>query len=352
MKKYIRVRIWGSFYNLYNSSLGIYYDQDLDLNYIKCRGERIEFEDKKHILKAHNNDFAPIQIEYNGDKNIKLYVGTSIKLGSIRCNLRNKNLSYGMNTIKYNKLRESKGNNFIFVQAKKTNSTPENITSESIRITLSAIEKKQDECKKSEKYKNDLIHTYSDKNIGSSINSDIRDYSRIKNLLIKNPNVTELCCGGSRTVFKIQDNSEFEFMSEKDGCILKLSKDKGKKYAVDANKLEVQTWQAVRGTDLEKYFCPITNIGPNHKYIVMKEAKVKKDNDDKNYDSIASEIKENIDNKTDIPDDLNIDDEEKSRSRLSYNYDIRPINVGIHNGNPVLIDYPFGAKVNIIEDDK
>lgn len=51
-------------------------------------------------------------------------------------------------------------------------------------------------------------------------------------------------------------------------CVIKIPTTKG---GITSNKREFQIWQTVKGSELEKYFCPVLNRGSEFRYIVMEK---------------------------------------------------------------------------------
>jgi hypothetical protein len=133
--------------------------------------------------------------------------------------------------------------------------------------------------------------------------------------------------GGYRTVY-YDKNDKLEFLEESDGNVIKIGRHSR---GVLANRREAQAWQAVSGSEIESYFCPVTNIGPEHKYIVMKFVGTKVKDIDAEY--ISSIVSESIDN--------------YKNEGITHGFDVSTSNIGVKNGDPILIDYPYGANFEI-----
>lgn len=161
----------------------------------------------------------------------------------------------------------------------------------------------------------------------SSNTEDNYNTSDIIETLRISPITEEVGSGSYRVVFKVEDISKVDIINENDGQIIKVS-DHG--MGKETNRYEMATWQAVKGTRFQKYFCPITSIGPNHKYIVMKEA----DMDKGDVDTIKNKI-------------INAFKTKSNKFGGWYGPDIADRNVGIYNGNVVLVDYPYGANIKL-----
>lgn len=166
-------------------------------------------------------------------------------------------------------------------------------------------------------------------------NKDGRPSKDIKSILRKSSQATSIGSGAYRSAYKV-DASEIEALQENDGAIIKVA---SKYQGIRANKYEVQTWQAVKHTDQRKYFCPITSIGPNHKYIVMKEAT--------DVGSVRTRHLDDFKNKI----EQMIGSEEDAGSPMGHSLDIHGNNVGTFKGRKVLIDYPYGANFELQEPD-
>lgn len=183
--------------------------------------------------------------------------------------------------------------------------------------------------KSDDELKSNLVGPYENEKITQKGAEDIDEKNNLLSILNKLNSVQKVGRGGFRSVYNIS-NADIDFLHEADGDIIKVAM---YQKSLEQNKREVQTWQTVKGTDLEKYFCPITNFGPNYKYVIMKKARdfTNVENKKDNYEkwSTKSDDLESMVNKF---------------SKLST-YDISYDNIGEYNGNYVLIDYPFGANL-------
>lgn len=185
----------------------------------------------------------------------------------------------------------------------------------------------------------DLLNPYKDNdNLNNKKFEDIDDITKIEYTLSRKLGANQIDAGVFRTVYDISD-VDLSFHIESDGDIIKLAKDER---SIDANKKETQTYQAVKGTEIEKFFCPITNIGPDHKYIVMKKAQIS-DNEinsvSENYTAIG-EHKTYVGLIEDILNTAIID----PNGSVS---DICEKNLGEYKGRNVIIDYQFGGNIYV-----
>lgn len=156
----------------------------------------------------------------------------------------------------------------------------------------------------------------------------------LKTILSRISDAKTLGSGVSRSVFKI-DVSKVDALTENNGSIIKVANRPKEK---EVNRLEAQTWQAVKNTEHRRFFCPITSIGKNHKYIIMKEAN--------NIGQIDKNII--VDIEGEIMNRVSTDENgyQLGTSGVQTHYDIHGSNVGTYNGKTVLIDYPFGGNFN------
>lgn len=179
-----------------------------------------------------------------------------------------------------------------------------------------------------------LEYMYS-KNNGKNIETIKKDglYSLDINILLnldKLAGIDKIGSGGYRRVFNITDNISNLNSNNIKGEIVKVALNRD---GIKTNKREFQTWQAVKGTELEQYFCPITNRGPNYRYIIMKDASKDRELTDDQVNEFKSIIKQYI--SEDIVDIPGI-----------HKLDIRSSNIGTYNGQKVLIDYPYGGSLS------
>jgi hypothetical protein len=136
--------------------------------------------------------------------------------------------------------------------------------------------------------------------------------------------------GSYRKVYKIINNIE-DTTSYKN-CVLKYAKNEQGKIE---NKREFETWQAVKGTEVEKYFCPIKNTIPQNNFIIMESAKVR------NYDSSDA-----LSLKKEMKRDVNLDNIDRDNGS-----DIHYQNIGYYppRDRLVLIDYSWGADFDMLK---
>lgn len=144
---------------------------------------------------------------------------------------------------------------------------------------------------------------------------------------LRGKHLREIGSGCFRTVYSIQSD---EFGSQYKGKVLKVAKSKQGR---QANSAEMRTWMTVKGTELEKYFCPIYDRSDDFQFIIME--KVKTDglgiSDSR---ELRQEITARIDD-VDIPVD-------------SQNFlDIKASNMGVYNNRLVMVDYPYGASFEV-----
>lgn len=176
---------------------------------------------------------------------------------------------------------------------------------------------------------------------------DIKDLVKTNIRALKGEHLTEMDDGVHRDVYRI-NSSKFDnsYMSYK-GRIVKIDKN------LEANTSEVQTWQYVKGTKFEKFFCPIRDMSRDKRIIVMDKVDVLDWGSNKGRE-IADEIKEIIKEDMDL---------HSQNIKQDHGLDIHAKNIGYHNdyGRYVLIDYPWGAyfdqeifvrknEINTIED--
>lgn len=143
--------------------------------------------------------------------------------------------------------------------------------------------------------------------------------------------------GSFRVAYEILDSQKLDINMRNENIILKVSKNMD---GVKSNKREFQTWQAVKGTELEEYFCPVYNRGSEFKYIVMEKVDDLTGIDNSKCTEIAKNLREDIKDKIDTE---NID------PPIVNDLDIYTNNIGIkENGDYVLIDYPYGGSFEYV----
>lgn len=146
--------------------------------------------------------------------------------------------------------------------------------------------------------------------------------------------------GGYRDVYEIVDKSEIShIVQSEENAVIKVAKSE---QGVEANKREFQTWCAVKGTNLERYFCKILNRGPEFRYIIMKKVDNLLLNEDSNK---RSEIKYGMRDK--IRDKI---DEKTVESPGNHGFDISYDNLGKTGDEDSykFIDYPFGGRFQFL----
>lgn len=165
--------------------------------------------------------------------------------------------------------------------------------------------------------------------------SDASDTSELSlSRILEKADDAELIGRGSyRLAFRVNP-SNIGALRENDGGIIKVAKTPT---GSDINKQEMQTWQAVKGKEESSLFCPVTSIGPNHKYIVMKEAQ--------NINTLNEDTIEKIENR--IKSSILFEPEECKIPSPCAMFDIKSRNIGTYSGNVVLIDYPYGGNFEI-----
>lgn len=125
--------------------------------------------------------------------------------------------------------------------------------------------------------------------------------------------------GSTRDVYRIVTS---EYGSRYEGKIIKFARSSGMR---EYNRREVQTWNAVEGTDIGAYFCPIRSFDPQYSWLIMDYAEPSAGTDD--AEVIRSEIEKRV---------------EKDVLDIHYN------NIGNHHRRgKVVIDYSWGADFGI-----
>lgn len=326
MNRKVRLKIQDSIYYLDDGQISIY-KENQDHCIIEQKSKKRKNYQIEVIGKLDQEGNPPIYIDRQKD-NIELYINENRSF-DIYCYTGEEILNGGINLLDIPKKKSS----IVIGNGERK----EHIYLESVKK-----ENKDDDNKK---YKNDLLNPYENKNIGTYLNSDIDDLGNIVNILQKSESARYLEKGGSRIVFKIKNKSDFDFLKDSDGSIIKVARND---HNISTNRRENQTWQAVRGTEIGKYFCPITNHGPEHKYIVMEEANGVKDQS-KEYQEIANRISTNIKQSIKKPGGFEYDPVKHDliESMILYDYDITADNVGKYKDRYVLVDYPFGALITI-----
>lgn len=307
-------------YFIESTKLKIGRENNSDDCYILYDSMKNDFKLKciKHCRRRSDSDYL-IKLNWSYNKNgVSLDVHIpkgSIVIGAINDNIiyegdiLNKNIDYGEDIVLKIKNKSTGKYDDIHISPKKDVN----------------VDKSDDELK------NNLVGPYENTKITQTGAEELDEQDNLMSILDKLSNVEKIGRGGFRSVYDISE-ANIDFLHKKDGNIIKVAMHKR---SLKQNRREVQTWQTVKGTDLEKYFCPITNFGSDYTFIVMKKAKVFNDleeKEDKNYEEWARKS-------DDIQSMIN------KFSRIS-SYDIAYDNIGKYNGNYVLIDYPFGANLD------
>lgn len=326
MKEYLRIKIRGSIYYLNDGQISIY-RKSPEYCIIKQKSKEMRNYQIKLFTEIDEEGDVPLRLDKQGD-NIRLYINKTRSF-DIYCYTGSEKLDDGINILD---IPEKKSYIVIGNEDQRE------------YIYLESIKRKTDNINQN-KYKNDLLEPYENKTIGNYLNKDINDLSNIVNILQKSESARYLGKGGSRIVFKIKDKSDFGFLKDYDGSIIKVAR---YNHNIHTNRRENQTWQGVKGTQIEKYFCPITNHGPEHKYIVMREAKCVRDRSEK-YKKMADHISNNIKKSIKIPEEFEYDPNKYDllESMIRYDYDVTADNIGEYKDRCVLVDYPFGALIKI-----
>lgn len=168
--------------------------------------------------------------------------------------------------------------------------------------------------------------------------SDQDDTSEISlQTILEESDDAELIGEGSyRLAFKVNP-SNISALRENDGGIVKVAITPTGR---DINKQEMQTWQAVKNSIEGQLFCPITSMGKNHKYIVMKEANSIGKFDEETVQKIENNVRGSI----------LLDSDECEIPSPCRMFDIKSRNIGVFGGTAVLIDYPYGGRFELPEE--
>lgn len=71
--------------------------------------------------------------------------------------------------------------------------------------------------------------------------------------------------------------------------VLKIEKCSGD--AGDANRTEIETWERVEGTDMERFFCPIVASAPDYSWLIMERCDIFADDASSEEDSIVESVR-------------------------------------------------------------
>lgn len=201
------------------------------------------------------------------------------------------------------------------------------------KIVISPIED-IDIDKKDSDLESNIVGSYKDKKTKQTGAEELDEIDNLRNILDKSDNAVYIGRGAGREVYNISD-CNIRSLHKQDGDIIKVAISED---SIEDNRRELQTWQTVKGTELEQYFCPITNFGSNHRYIVMEKAQVF---DEFDTTKIGDDL---FDRWVKWSDEL---DDKISKNTSLPTRDISYDNIGIYNGRQVLVDYPFGADIEM-----
>jgi len=190
--------------------------------------------------------------------------------------------------------------------------------------------------KKDSDLESNIVGSYKDKKTKQTGAEELDEIDNLRNILDKSDNAVYIGRGAGREVYNISD-CNIRSLHKQDGDIIKVAISED---SVEDNRRELQTWQTVKGTKLEQYFCPITNFGSNHRYIVMEKAQVF---DEFDTTKIGDDL---FDRWVKWSDEL---DDKISKNTSLPTRDISYDNIGIYNGRQVLVDYPFGADIENVD---
>lgn len=165
--------------------------------------------------------------------------------------------------------------------------------------------------------------------------SDQDDTSELSlSQILEDSDDAELIGSGSyRLAFRVNP-SKIDALRESDGGIVKVAMTPT---GTEINKQEMQTWQAVKGSIESRLFCPVTSIGSNHKYIVMREAQ--------NINSFDESVVKRIEDS--VVSSVLFDSDGCEIPSPCTKYDINSRNIGTYGGTAVLIDYPYGGSFEL-----
>lgn len=162
---------------------------------------------------------------------------------------------------------------------------------------------------------------------------DEPDAKGLRKILSRADDAEPIDTGGYRSVYKV-DPSDIDSLMESDGGIIKVAwGERGR----DVNRQEMQAWQAVSGNSQERLFCPITSIGRNGKYLIMKEAK--------DVGTFSTDVVRDFEER--VKDSIYLDLDEYQIPKPSSGFDIDTYNIGRYKDRTVMIDYPYGANFEL-----
>lgn len=317
-----------SFYFLDNGEqFYIHYDKESKNQFIVKQGIR-NMIDLNLIYCDKNNGEPPIRFTYEGDKII-------VDISDFANFYARPKMQEPISSGEKVSLTIDKDDDVIvdIIETKGYNGPKQRIKFELIKLDGSQEEEIPDR----------FMNTYNRKTeIESNKYEDTDELARMEYILSRELEAECIGTGAYRRAYNVS-GLDPSFLDESDGDIIKLAKEAEENQGIKANRKEIQTYQAIKGTEIEKFFCPITGIGPNHKYIVMKEADVNNNNIhkvSKNYTNIDDEHESYVELIKDILQTAIIHQNRDVR-------DIRDDNVGELNGRNVIIDYQFGGNFHI-----
>lgn len=125
--------------------------------------------------------------------------------------------------------------------------------------------------------------------------------------------------GTTRDVYRINTN---KYGADYQGKVIKFARTSNRRMY---NKREVQTWTAVKSSNIGSYFCPIRLFDPNNSWLIMDNADICLDRED------ANDMRDIIEERT-------------TKDSLDIHYN----NIGVHpKRGRVLVDYSWGADFRI-----
>lgn len=257
------------------------------------------------------------------------------------------NANYSINSGDYSDINfHHKGDSILKLYKNKDDITDKNLT---IRLSIDTLEHSVSNTDENDirsqinnvYSNNSSINTHQTENTTEESNNN-KYYTDLEIISQANKldNLEFIDEGSYRDVYKIKDKDKFKIQIDyPDDVVIKIAK---RNEGITDNKREYQTWQAVKGTNLEKHFCPIVNRGPDFKYIIMKEAGeslYNKSIHGYNTEEIENEIRNKILNSIRLENELG-----------DYGFDIHDKNIckDPNTGEYILVDYPYGANFEYI----
>lgn len=326
-KQYLKVTIGGYTYFLENGDYFYIYSEQNDTQTCLLKDGDKHLIETKIIISSKMDNKCPIGFGYkNGSVEVKLseFANVNILTGIT------KPVSSGERVA----LEASQDYSKIHISRNKSNTGPKQ------KIQFVEIEVDKDE----ESLSEDIMKPYgTDENVDNNKFENVSDLKKMDYILSRKLGANSIGMGNFRKVYDISGHNP-SFLQEPDGDIIKLAQEKDENKGIKANQEELQTWQVVRNTEIGKFFCPITSKGPNHKYVVMKKAKI----DSNNIHKVSKEYT-NIDSHNNY---VNLIQDILNTAIIDPDYNIRDIgedNVGELNGRNIIIDYQFGGGIKVDE---